>query len=611
MDRPDIGKLHQQATDHYLRGEYAEAIEAWNRVLAADPQDVAAIEGIRMSRTLLGSESPGPADDPSVLRRRIDEVESRIEAGDLHGAVRAAEALAEEFPSEPDAISTLARARLEAGDSDEAADACARLLSLSPEYAEAAKLLEECRHVSPAESPLGAVTMRETAPPAAPSVDPAVGALQQRVGELLAQARSAASHGRNEEAMGVISRLLILDDTNADALALEEDLRKKAEEAARNVEGWLLEGVQCLEQRRFEDARQLFLRVLERSPGHAEALDFLEKADAALALREQENLTQPERPKPAAPALDAPAPKGTVWQPGPGPAADAAPAAEPRLLQDIEIPSFDLQAAAAASAPAEEPAPGRPAGRFAWVAALLRPERRVVVLACAGVLVTALLGLAGWKLLFAGSQAALEDEPALALPKKASRAAPPVGPTDAKQPQEPAEPSAQEQAAKIAAAIARGSDALDAKDFAAAVVAYDEALTLDPTSEAARKGLLDAGDRYKKSRAEAEKLDKGKRAFAAGEYESALRLFYRVPAGVADPALLNRYKVAGWYNLGIVALRAADCAHAFENFGEAMALNPGDPEVRDARAMADRCGTQKKDRAFYDAVEGMPFRELD
>lgn len=638
MDRAAIERLHEEASGHYLRGEYRASIEAWKRVVEADPTDAQALEGMRMSEMLLDAEASSPDEsDASApappmhgragapdLRRRIDEIEARIEAGDQHGAVRAAETLAGEFPAEADVLSALARARLAAGDTDEAAEACARLLSLSPEYAEAARLLEECRQVSPAESPLGAVTVRTDPPeldlaldpdpgpdpvpaPAAP-VDPAVAVLQRRVDDLLSQAKVAASHGRDEEALSLLSRLLILDDGNEDALALDEDLRRKAGAAARNVEDWLNDGVQCLEQGRFEEARQLFLQVLERSPGHAEALDFLEKADAQLALLEsdgkkkQDPFTVMQNSEPIGGPAGSAEPHKHVWTPSAP--ADPAGAVSPREEPGPEepLPDLDLEGSAV---PEDAPRP-----RTGFAGAVGWSGGRLIALAAGGILVVLLGGFLGWKLLFGRAPGPAHEDASVELPKRASRAEAPGEPRPRRQPPVTAPASLADRGIRVAETLRRASTAYASADYGGAVVAYNEVLALDPDNVEARERLLEAGDLYRKRKLEAEKLEKGKAAFAAGEFESALRLFYRVPQGVVDAERLNRYKVAGWYNLGVIALRAADCPHALSQFNEAKALSPADAQVREARGLADACAAQRKDRAFYDRVEAMPFRDL-
>jgi tetratricopeptide (TPR) repeat protein len=165
--------------------------------------------------------------------------------------------------------------------------------------------------------------------------------------------------------------------------------------------------------------------------------------------------------------------------------------------------------------------------------------------------------------------------------------------------------------AKIAASLAQGDEALARKDYQAAIMAYNEVVRLDPQDATVRAKLLAVGEEYKKSRTDLEKLEKARTLFAGGEYESALRLIYRLPEGLLPPEQIDRYKVTGWYNLGVVALRGANCTDAVLHLTEAQALAPDDPDVRAARELADRCESMSSDRAFYNRADGLPFRKLD
>lgn len=559
--------------------------------------------------------------DSQEIARRIDEVETRIEAGDYHGAVRAAELLASEVAGDADVLSCLARARLAAGDSDSAADACAQLLALSPEYAEAARLLEECRLVSPVESSLGMVTVRgaepdefhdmEDPPALEAPVYPAATALRQRVDDLLSQARIAGSHGRIEEALGLLSRLLILDDQNPDALAFEDELRTKAGAEARSYDEWLNQGVQCLEEGRFDDARQLFLKVLERSPGHSEALDFLEKADAQLALLEEEGSRKaaPSTARRASVQVSARESLETthnnVWTPATTPEAPAEPDQQFDIGGDLFSAEFELEGSKAPEAGNEPP-------EAVEVVSAARPLRRVLTLAAAAVLLAAVGGFAGWKLLSGGSSSTLEEEAAVALPKTAGAKAGAVSASHVSAP--PATAAAvhpEERSKRLARTLARGTVAFEAADYEQAILAYNDALALDPGNATARQGLLDAAERYKARKAQSALFEKVRKSFDAGEYEAGLRMIYRLPEGAADATTLVRYKVAGWYNMGVIALRAADCAQAQDHLREASALQPADPSIREARSLAEGCATQRKDRAFYDSAEALQFRSGD
>src|SRR6185503_16460109 len=49
MSTDRISRLHEQASEHYLNGDYPAALASWREVLALDPRNEAALEGARMA----------------------------------------------------------------------------------------------------------------------------------------------------------------------------------------------------------------------------------------------------------------------------------------------------------------------------------------------------------------------------------------------------------------------------------------------------------------------------------------------------------------------------------------------------------------------------------
>jgi len=164
-----------------------------------------------------------------------------------------------------------------------------------------------------------------------------------------------------------------------------------------------------------------------------------------------------------------------------------------------------------------------------------------------------------------------------------------------------------ERAASVAHAIARAKHLVASGDFAAAVVAYNEAIQLDPANLDAREGLSAAAAQYKAQKSDAEALKAIETAFAGGEYASALRLSYRLP-GTVDALRIDRIKQAGWYNLAVVALRAGDCRGASSNLDEVLGIAADDADAKKLKDFASRYAEAPKDRAFLDTVEALPFR---
>jgi tetratricopeptide (TPR) repeat protein len=678
MDRQQIDQLHEKASEHYLRGEFRDALEAWESLLTIDPGDEQAMEGVRLAALLAdGTEPPAPpapplpSIDPADLQKRLDEVDAHIEAGDLKGAVDVAERLAAELPFDPAAIEArdrarraletepfleeqLARAKAElvAGRAGAAALACRSILSIDPQHFEAASLLRRCEGAPEGGDPLdeglkvldtlairldGAKQVVEAFPRPRPAAEPpvtmappapvappahataaasdakgpgplspptqsaAADELRRRVDDLLAEARREAAADRIDEALGILSRVFILDEQNQKALTLEQDLRTAQGKSSRDADAWLQEAVQDFEAGRIEEARDLFLKVLRRYPGHLEAVDYLERIDSAEARKEEGAAAAGYKPvfrgedllaggeAPSGPRTMTAEP-GTCAIPlerGTGQAENAPQAdhAGPWTLEESGIVGRAPAApAVAASTPFSLPWPL--VGGLAAV---------VVVAAIAGI---------AWQVPKLFHARSAHTVPAAQLGA-------PAAPGPARRPAAAAPDTVYPPAAKSAPeAMARAKAAMDSGAYAAAVIAYNEALTLDPSLEEARAGLMQAGDRYKVQKADRDQIDRAKIAFEEGEYTPTLKILYRLPEG-RYAAEVERYKVNAWYNLGLVSLRAGNCKEAQESFDEALGLRPGETDIRRAKGLAQKYQAAAKDRAFYDAAEAIPFRRIN
>jgi tetratricopeptide (TPR) repeat protein len=665
MDRQQIAELHEKAAEHYLRGEFEDAFEAWKTVLAIDPGDEQALEGARLSSML--NEVPEPASsaipphvEPAELRRRLDEVDAHLEAGDLNGAVDVAETLASELPSDPAVLEARDRARqaleqepflrrqlaqakaeLAAGRPMAAAAACNAVLSIDPHHFEAADLLRQCEETpeggdsldmdlkvldalsthldgadlageppplpSPAPEAVGVAQPLATPPP--PARDAAAEELRRRVADLLEEANREAAAGRIDEALGILSRVFILDEQNAKAQQLEQELRAAQGKSSRDADTWLQEAVQDFDAGRLEKARELFQKVLGRYPSHLEALDYLERIDSAQAAQERG-------------AAGAGAPQefhgqdllaaGCSFEGGGGTGSG------PRtMVAEPDTLAIPLERAAgrpenAPQAPAEQSwnlADAGMEGRSPAVPNVAPPSARsslswplvagliaLVFVGVAAVIAWKLPGLLGLGKARPAPSATVEGKPARApAPRGNSPAPDPVNRITAKNAPE---------------AMARAQAAMDSGAYAEAVIAYNEALTIDPALDAARVGLANAGERYKIQKTERDQIDRVKAAFAEGEYTPALKILYRLPEGKYAEEV-ERYKVNAWYNLGLISLRAGNCKEAQENFDEALAIRSGETDVRRAKALAQKYQAAVKDRGFYDTVEAIPFRKFD
>ena len=49
MSADRIAELHEQASEHYLNGNYAGALQAWRDILALDPNNGPALDGAQLA----------------------------------------------------------------------------------------------------------------------------------------------------------------------------------------------------------------------------------------------------------------------------------------------------------------------------------------------------------------------------------------------------------------------------------------------------------------------------------------------------------------------------------------------------------------------------------
>lgn len=601
----DIKALHQRASSHYLRGEFRQALEVWQGVIELDPEDERAKEGVRLCELLVqeGAEAqqePAPAADSVAVQpaprspfsgaaegfdQDLDELDEILESG--LGSAPAAQA-APEAPSAPapeeeqaaffdfsnvpdlseagsdspgDAADELSAPDLEPGDFGDGA-------SLPVGEAPAEDAVIE-RHSQSADDTEEAPTQPDGAQEAAAAE------LRSRVNELLAEALTAYEHDHKEEALAILNRIFILDENNHAALALHDNIRVELE--------------------------------AERSATEA-------------ASEEQPSVESAEEPLPA--------PEGEAAEPLTDENADdeirvvepdPRPSPPPRAQRPAEQQYDELEDTASAIAEASEKR------RLLSEALLTRQNMLlvatlVVVVGVGGFLAfTFMRGSGGTSA--AETQAASLIEagvppPAVAVVLSegegdAEVAAQPAAPQEAA----PADPAPQQEdpaalARRLEELLAQAQQAMERSDWSAAVLAFNQALEIDPANPAARDGLAEAGDRYREEKAMEQKYREAIDAFRDGNYRAALTLFYRLPAD-EDQQRIDRYKRNGWYNMGIQALAVGDCGSATTHLKEARAIDPQDRETLLALDLAKDCPYSRDTEAFRSEVRQLPLRRLD
>lgn len=557
-----IKQLQEQASERYLSGDYGGALQAWRDVLGLDPGNEQALGGVRLASQFVERDSP-------AFATAAPEIEHELDQG-----LKVLDGLAATTLLHP----------------DEADGACDR----KPEpagygAATTEEFLEgwETPAATAEEGSFGLEPISGPSPspsPAAP-VSAAAAELRRRVADLLAEAAAKAEAGERDDALSILARLSILDEDNAEAEALRSKIEAAGASDLDRVERAIIEGVAALESDRLDDAERYFREALTFAPEHREAQHYLEKVAERRTSGGEELLG-------AAGGESAPAEDAVQLAIGtPAVARKKAPAPPP------PPPPSDPGAS--------PPAASRPRFALPPPKVLILGGVGAVALVCAAIALPHLLGGSAPK---TASPKASAPAPRPARPTRPAKS----GSAPKTVPERPARvvPATPEEREKaVASALATGRSLMASRDFAGAVFAFNEARALDPGNAAAKAGLADAGERYNASKAEREALDSIKLAFRDGEFTSGLRLAYRLPPSVSTSYAAG-VKVAGWYNLAVVALRAGDCREAVSHLDEVLEIAPSDAEAKNLKELASRYVEAVKDRVFRDRIEALSFRPL-
>ena len=126
-DQDSIQQLLTEATAHYHSGEYREAIRMWQQVLAQEPGNQRATEGIRMASLLLEEAQEAVRENPEDSRAPAESPESPENIARVREGIRKVQDL------------------LAASRHMEALEACKPLLALAPQSAAVHDILDEAR----------------------------------------------------------------------------------------------------------------------------------------------------------------------------------------------------------------------------------------------------------------------------------------------------------------------------------------------------------------------------------------------------------------------------------------------------------------------------------
>ena len=101
----------------------------------------------------------------------------------------------------------------------------------------------------------GLVPRRAASSRASPRPRPRKRAAPARRTTCSREARSLHGEGKNAEALGVLARIAILDEENAEAHELEGASGTAMDRAVLQVDGWIIEGVQAFDRGEIDAAR--------------------------------------------------------------------------------------------------------------------------------------------------------------------------------------------------------------------------------------------------------------------------------------------------------------------------------------------------------------------
>lgn len=438
-----------------------------------------------------------------------------------------------------------------------------------------------------------------------------------RIEELLASGQSACDRGEYQAAIDAWSRIFLIDIDHQEAARRIEKARQLKAEREREIEEIFHEGIAKFDSGSFEGADAAFKQVLELSPGHLVALEYLEK------IRER---------KLGAPMLAGAGVAVGELRAGeiPGEAVDGGRGggrgARDNVSGEILVPP--------------EPGSGRgraPAERSGFAVAAKRrgaPARGFVWI---GGAVLALLLAGGWLLLrnraslFPNSQEplqaaapasvdviarakALQAEGKTAVAIAQLRRLPPQEPQYAEAQSlisqwealiKPAEPVPAglppERELKRQELVANAERACRDREFLRCDRWLTEAAAIAPLAPSAvqlqaqaKEGLMPLAEDLK--------------FYADGDYDFVLNRLWRRREQEPENRDIRQMIVDSYYNLGIVDLQRGDPAAAADKFREALALDPADTMLTRLQAFAGVYSRRNEDLLFEIFVRNLPPR---
>ena len=163
---------------------------------------------------------------------------------------------------------------------------------------------------------------------------------------------------------------------------------------------------------------------------------------------------------------------------------------------------------------------------------------------------------------------------------------------------------------EIARHFEEGRSSLEKGRYQEAVKSFSRVLDLDPANLEAKQQLDDAVSKVLEQKRLEDDLQTAKEFFVEKDYESALRKFYRLPRdrNLGDLDLFIRN---AWYDWAVVSMKGGNCTEALKRLQEALAVDPNDSEAAKQQEVAERYQNRPKDRVFYAYVDRLTYRTLN
>jgi tetratricopeptide (TPR) repeat protein len=236
MAEKSLEQGHRDARDHYLDGAFDEARRCWELVLAMDPEDSRAKEGVRLCEILLGE----ALESPDGEQRNTGNV---VMADGTNASGPIEEKL------------TLAKSMLAVGNTEESARLSCEILELDPDHDEAGRLLEQSTASLVAETELDeGLSVLDL--PTPPTMDPAACATNPGIETLSDDPNLHRALGRQAEPDRQGKGLDFGDLDKTEALSLAGEV--PTDEPRRGIDGIAQLGQAIEEAQEIENLEESF-----------------------------------------------------------------------------------------------------------------------------------------------------------------------------------------------------------------------------------------------------------------------------------------------------------------------------------------------------------------